>query len=379
MQHSWFLPLGAVLAAACSQHPPAAGSPSPPGASQPSGTVGSAASSPRLKIATWNLEWLYRTSGAGTVARSDADYARLARYAEQLDADVIAVQEVDGEEALRRVFDDSVYDYHVTSQRGVQRTGFAYRASLVVTRNADYAALDVGGVRTGADLSVSMNGQHLRLLSVHLKSGCFDQPLTKPSNDCTKLAAQLPVLEAWIDTRAAAGEPSVVLGDFNRRMQTGEVFFAELDDADPPNAELTLVTDGRSSRCWGGEYARFIDHIVLSLDAAAWLVPSSFVQLDYAASDAPFKSTLSDHCPLSVVLTPGEANPGEDEPKQAPAPGAQGARLVKGNVSAGRRLYHLPECPSYEDTRIDELEGERYFASEAEALAAGWQKAGNCP
>jgi endonuclease/exonuclease/phosphatase family metal-dependent hydrolase len=377
MQHSPSLALGALLAA-CSQHAPAAGSPSPPGAAQPSqGTA--AAGSQRLKVATWNLEWLYRTSGAGTVQRSDADYARLARYAEQLDADVIAVQEVDGEEALRRVFDDNIYDYHVTSQRGVQRTGFAYRSSLVVTRHADYAELDVGSVRTGADLSVSMNGRSVRLLSVHLKSGCFDQPLTTPSNDCTKLEAQLPVLEAWIDTRAAAGEPSIVLGDFNRRMQTGEAFYAELDDADPPNADLTLVTDGRPSRCWGGEYAQFIDHIVLSRDASPWLVPRSFVQLDYAPSDTPFKGTLSDHCPLSVVLTPGAANPSEPDPSEAPIGEAPGARPVKGNVSAGRQLYHLPECPSYEETQIDETRGERYFSSEAEALAAGWQKAGNCP
>jgi hypothetical protein len=83
-----------------------------------------------LKVATWNLEWLHRESGSGTVQRSDADYDRFRGCAERLDADVSAVQKVDGEAALRRVFDDDLHDYHVASQSGVQLTGFAYKATL---------------------------------------------------------------------------------------------------------------------------------------------------------------------------------------------------------------------------------------------------------
>lgn len=348
---------------------------------------GSLAARTSLVVATWNLEWLNRTSGAGTLRRSDADYERLKSYADRLAADVIAVQEVDGEEALRRVFDDQRYDYHVASQAGVQRTGFAYRRGLQVIENADYAELDVGDVRVGTDLTVMIDGRALRLLGVHLKSGCFDAPLATKSNACTKLAAQLPALERWIDARAAAGEPFVVLGDFNRRMQTGEAFYAELDDGDPPGADLTLVTNGRTSRCWGGEYAQFIDHIVLSRDAAAWLLEGSFAQHDYDPSDAPFERTLSDHCPLSIVLRPAQRGAGQrafgrrlEEPSSAAERDAEPPQPVKGNIgSGGRKLYHAPGCPSYEETRIDEAEGERYFASEDEALAAGWTKASNCP
>jgi endonuclease/exonuclease/phosphatase family metal-dependent hydrolase len=373
-------------------------------------------STPRvLKIATWNLEWLNAQSGAGTVRRSDEDYTRLRKYAERLAADVVAVQEVDGEEALRRIFDDATYDYHVASQSGIQRTGFAYRAGLRVVPNPDYAALDVGGVRMGTDLTLLVNGRSLRLLSVHLKSGCFDEALSTASNDCTKLAAQLPVLERWIDARAAANEPFVVLGDFNRRMRSGEAFYSELDDGDPPNADLTLVTDGRTSHCWGGRYAQLIDHIVVSRNAAPWLVQNTFAQQDYDVADAAYKASLSDHCPLSVMLAPGATSPSANElagtkgdasstpgdasgpprdaqPRDAqPGPGIPGdtngtaadaapAGRIKGNISSdGKRLYHLPECPSYDDTKIDTAEGERWFATEAEAVAAGWRKAGNCP
>ena len=41
----------------------------------------------RLRVATWNLEWLNRRDGTGPVKRVEADYARLRRYADKLDAD----------------------------------------------------------------------------------------------------------------------------------------------------------------------------------------------------------------------------------------------------------------------------------------------------
>lgn len=54
--------------------------------------------------------------------------------------------------------------------------------------------------------------------------------------------------------------------------------------------------------------------------------------------------------------------------------------LIKGNISSdGSKIYHLPGCPYYDKTKIDEARGERWFCSEADAAAAGWRKAANCP
>src|SRR3989344_1218237 len=52
---------------------------------------------------------------------------------------------------------------------------------------------------------------------------------------------------------------------------------------------------------------------------------------------------------------------------------------IKGNISSGGKIYHLPGCSSYDNTVINESQGEKWFCSEAEALAAGWRKALNCP
>ena len=47
---------------------------------------------------------------------------------------------------------------------------------------------------------------------------------------------------------------------------------------------------------------------------------------------------------------------------------------IKGNINGkGDRIYHLPGWSSYGATKINEAKGERWFCSEAEALAAGWR------
>ncbi|MCP1843668.1 hypothetical protein ACVIHI_003413 [Bradyrhizobium sp. USDA 4524] len=49
---------------------------------------------------------------------------------------------------------------------------------------------------------------------------------------------------------------------------------------------------------------------------------------------------------------------------------------IKGNLSAGgERIYHLQGQMYYSQTRINWLRGERWFCSEASALAAGWRRA----
>jgi endonuclease YncB( thermonuclease family) len=48
---------------------------------------------------------------------------------------------------------------------------------------------------------------------------------------------------------------------------------------------------------------------------------------------------------------------------------------IKGNISANGRIYHLPWSTWYRKVRVDERKGERWFCSEAEALAAGWRPA----
>lgn len=54
------------------------------------------------------------------------------------------------------------------------------------------------------------------------------------------------------------------------------------------------------------------------------------------------------------------------------------SRLIKGNInSKGIRFYHCPGDKSYNNTRITEAKGERWFSTDEEAELAGWTRPGN--
>jgi len=265
--------------------------------------ISGCASAEPLRIATWNIEHLRAQIGIGSVKRTDADFKALAMIAKELDADIVALEEVDGAKAAARVFDPAEYDFYFSKRHHVQLTGFAVRKGISVVAEQDFAPLGLdGSVRYGSDLTIEVKGKRLRLLAVHLKSGCFDKLLFSRGNACEKLNRQLPILEKWIDQRTLEKIPFAVLGDFNRRFDApGDQFFPEIDDGDPAGLDLVRVTEGRRSNCLNGRYPLYIDHIVLDEQAAEMLVANSFQQVLITKAQAQTQK-LSDHCPIAVDL-----------------------------------------------------------------------------
>ena len=262
-----------------------------------------------LKLATWNIEWL-TTRPAGDPSlpgdvrpKAAEDIARLRAYADLLAADVVAFQEVDGPEMAARVFAPDRYVLRLTGDRVVQRVGLAIRTGLRFTANPDLVGLDVYGadaphhLRSGVDVTLELPGSRLRILAVHLKTGCrSDRLASSPRAECATLRAQLAPLQRWIAARRDEGVPFVLMGDFNRWMDGADAFWAGLNEP----AKLTRATEGRSSPCWGG--GGFIDHVIAGGAARAWLEPDSLRVLVYREHGAEWKERLSDHCPVSVRL-----------------------------------------------------------------------------
>ncbi len=261
-----------------------------------------------LKLATWNLEWLtLRPRGdpalpLDVVPKTAADHARLARYAELLAADVVAFQEVDGPEVAARLFPRNRYRIHMTKDHVIQQVGFAVRKGIEFTAHPDVVALDVSSglhrhLRSGADITLDLRGAKLRILAVHLKTGCRQDPLASSSRpECATLRLQLAALEGWLSQRRAEGVAFAVLGDFNRWMDNGDAFWAGLRKAAP----LVRATERAFSPCWGG--GGFIDHVIAGGPARGWLVPGSLKVLVYRETAADMKEHLSDHCPVSALF-----------------------------------------------------------------------------
>ncbi len=307
------------------------------------GTTGSTASqstSATIKLATWNLDWLItpdtfrqlkdhcvgddarrRTAQRALpcdvvkkVERSGNDYAALARYANELNADVIAIQEVDGAGAARQVFRS--HEFCFSASRALQNNGFAIRRGIPFRCAEDYEPLSLGNsVRRGVVVIIYPNTiNEMTLMSVHLKSGCARPRLDAKFAACQKLAKQVAPLENWIDAQARAGKRFAVLGDFNRellrehgpaRNQSGgqQELWPDINDGEPRGATLLNVAAGERFRnCASGERHRgYIDQIVLGQRLAGTLVPNSFERLTWQGQEAA-RLTLSDHCPIAIRL-----------------------------------------------------------------------------
>jgi endonuclease/exonuclease/phosphatase family metal-dependent hydrolase len=254
-----------------------------------------------LKLATWNLDWLTtsdRDLPADVRPKRPEDIDLLRQYAAELDADVVAVQEVDGPAVAARVFPPDRYSIHMSRDNVVQRVGIVVRRGIHYSVNPDLTGLDLHGsqLRSGVDLTLQSQPP-LRVLAVHLKTGCFDERLSsRTRRACAELRGQLPPLLDWIRARRADRIAFAVLGDFNRHMDGRDQLWSALREAAP----LTRATEGRASPCWGGE--AFIDHIILGGAARDWLVADSLRVLTYRETGAEWKQRLSDHCPVSVRL-----------------------------------------------------------------------------
>jgi endonuclease/exonuclease/phosphatase family metal-dependent hydrolase len=268
------------------------------------------ASAATITVASWNMEHLAEANESGCRPRNDADYAAMRAYVDALGADVIAFQEVESKAATERVFDPARYTVVMEQRVGTgrkgecggrpgltvnaQRTGFAIRKGLAFERQADVTELQVGNsdLRSGVDLIVRpARGKPVRVLSVHLKAGCTAGDRNEA---CPVLFQQVPVLERWIDDRAAEDVRFAVLGDFNRRLaMPGDAAWADWDDASPANADLARASGDQSARC-NPRYKDFIDHIVLDRRAAADLL--AFEEKTFSGE------SLSDHCAIAARL-----------------------------------------------------------------------------
>ena len=267
-----------------------------------------------LRIATWNLEHLNDTDDAGCVPREQADYDAIADRIREIAPDVVAFQEVENMDAALRVFPATHWHVEV-SMRPVPEaaprecwglpgkylhqlaTGFAVRKEIVYQRNEDLKFLGDPAPfnRWGTDITVALGDRQLRLLSVHLKSGCWsaEQDASESrAQTCATLRDQVLELRSWAhrreDDRTALG----ILGDFNRRLAVrGDWAWTELSPASSP---LHLLTVDSETQC-DPRFDQFIDHIVLNPTAAALLVPES-------TREWPRQDDHPDHCAVSADL-----------------------------------------------------------------------------
>ena len=297
-------------------------------ATAPDGPPGGAS----LRIATWNIEHL----GVGEescLLRSGDDFRALRSYARELDADVVALQEVASLAAAQRVFPVEEYDIVLAAHPnrgarplcwleppltrsepvllGDQFTGFAIRKGVPYEVHADVRGFgDLAGppgrgAYVAADVSVELGEARLRLLSVHLLWGC-SAPGDESREACEPVFRQARALRAWVDERVDAGDPFALLGDFNRPWDEDARYWQLAFALDrkgpgvvPSSASLDLDCHDMKDRG-----RSFIDHVFLF--GEGWSERADFGQLPIVRFDHR-NYKISDHCPVFVDLAAGRS------------------------------------------------------------------------
>jgi len=297
-------------------------------------------------FATWNLAWqrstpldqqqfneckdikpsqrekLDETHPYRWECKSPAQISAMAAVAEKLNADIIAVQEVESAAALQQIWPKDEYDFYVNMDSPwIQRTGFVVRKSIGPGIGQFTDVPQIGSafkdhVRHGAELTLTVNGKEIKILSVHLKSGCFEKALNSgyatgrdAANGvitCDVLKNQAPALEAWLDGAIRSGFSAMIIGDFNRRFDSEvehkadpeQSLYAQLSDGEPPAARLFRPTAGFEAlpECRAGGSKWLIDHALMTSELKQHYAASSLLELP-----VPLKG--SDHCPISFRMT----------------------------------------------------------------------------
>ena len=269
-----------------------------------------------LTVATWNVEHLAYPMSAGCVPRTERQIRQLQRYAERVNADIFALQEVASIDALALVFPKSDWQLFISDRPDSesyecrdsgapstqQKTAFAVKKHINVlgAESRSEFGLDDPGLRYGLVLTVDSPIGELRMLNVHMKSGCFVDDFSREETEaCELYARQAPVLDAWIEEGERLGQPYVVLGDFNHRLSAPYNAMTRLlsDNSDGSRSSLVNQT-GHLTACHP-YYPAPIDMIFAGHldDPALAMTP-----IVHVFENMDPDQMLSDHCAVSLQI-----------------------------------------------------------------------------
>lgn len=280
-------------------------------------SFGAHAASVNYRVATWNLEWLTDepVERIETSKRTRQDVAKLADYAKQLNADIIAFQEVESVAVAEKVF-GTQYQIYLSDRAqdpfrqnqfdsGNQYTGFAIRRGIDVE--------DLGDIRLEANpksrlrfasylIIAPQSKTPIHALAVHLKAGCSGA--FKQRRECEKLKEQGHHIHSWIQQRQRAHHQYLILGDFNHNLAYRGDWLWNIMISDHP---ATLLTKHTKAKCQVRsnrhptklhQFRSLIDHMIVS---EGFNTQQKASQLIYLRQDV-LDYRLSDHCPVFIDL-----------------------------------------------------------------------------
>jgi len=254
-----------------------------------------------LLIGTFNIEWL----GDGIDdknPRNEEDYKNIALVIEDSGAELLALQEVENLESLKRILKHlQNWKFIFTDEDGSQNNCYIFKSYLDLEDNGTFDDLQIDGfgTRKGAVAKLKYGNLELILLNVHLKStSSYDNTEEKKQISYELRRKQSIEIVEFRDSilNNNISNNIIVLGDFNDNpLRNEKSNILTLD------SNFFFATKGLES-C-KSQYYDLIDHIIISENLINNLEPVSAYVYDFATILTKEQvDKVSDHCPVIVRI-----------------------------------------------------------------------------
>ncbi|MCX7930241.1 MAG: endonuclease/exonuclease/phosphatase family protein [Chlorobi bacterium] len=251
-----------------------------------------------VAIGTFNIEWLGDGIEPEQKPRTEEDYQAIATLIAGSGVNVLAVQEIENDSALRRLL------RYLPGWQGMlgrgghrQNVGVLYDSTVQCRPIGDYYPLAVNPERNRAGFVVECRKGPFDwlMMVVHLKSSSrYDSTDELRRQAIEQRRQQATLLAQWADSvlQHSREQDIIIAGDFNDypgRSRLPTLTALERDTT------LTFLTAGMSSCLDHRRNA--IDHLVASLSAARRWIPMRRRMIDHRARLPNIAANrISDHC-----------------------------------------------------------------------------------
>ena len=257
-------------------------------------------------IATWNIEWFPKRD-------TTEDY--VANIIEQLDAEVLAIQEIDDE----RLFKDMIagipgYEVYIPNSYAnglgyvYKNSGFTINAIYKIYNSSAYWSIFP---RSPLLMDLTVNNERLFLINNHFKccgDGDLDLDNTNDSEFRRYEASRL--LKTYIDD-FLPNEKVIILGDLNDLLTddpVNNVFQMYLDD--PTNFAFAdmAIANGNATNWSYPNWPSHLDHILVTNELFPLINTNatnvSTIRLDdyFSGGFSSYDYHVSDHRPVGIQL-----------------------------------------------------------------------------
>lgn len=259
----------------------------------------------QIRIGTFNIEWL-GDGNKDTIKRTENDYIAIAKVIETINCDVLALQEIENEDALKIILQilKNKYRYFIDSTSSNNlKVAILYDKTFekIDEQFIHFSTVAMTYKRPALYIKLKKDKQEFEFISTHLKSS-HRKKAEKSSFRNEKVyspqeirAIQAEELISWMKNNQK--KHSIVMGDFNEEYEKGTILkrFEQ-------SFQSTVISKDLIS-CANNKW-KMIDHIILPEHFRKRFKTERLQNYNHRVlSSSKNAPKISDHCLLYYTLS----------------------------------------------------------------------------